>query len=151
MATGDAARQMAAAPTKDAAPKKENRYDQIFKGFTFSTPARAEVYGKDDPNSNRITQKLANVLVHLANGAGSFRAGVKAVKMKNSAAKPYPEFTFFATPHQGSFVVTEESAKSEFEEWKANTAIPAFRAWRKQNGPGSTIPTNVEPLDDVDL
>jgi hypothetical protein len=151
MATGDAARQMAAAPTKDAAPKKENRYTKIFTGFTFSTPNTSTVYGKDDKDTNRITKKLANVLVHLADGSGAFRAGVKAVQIKGSSAKPFPEFTFFATQHQGSFVVTEESAKAEFEEWKANTAIPAFLAWRKQAGPGATVPTNVPALDDVEL
>lgn len=158
---GDVAREMGHAPTPEkpgkgkpepqpepAAPK--NRYDAIFTGWTFSAAApSSKVYGKDDPESDRASKKLASVTVEICGGDTIVPASIKAVQNKDEE-EAHLEFLFQASQYGGQCIkATTSSAKEDLEQWK-DRVIESFEAWRETNG-GTGRTTATRKLKGVSL
>lgn len=160
MAAGDIARQAAAAPRSsnqplaapkpDAAPDapKVNRFDALFTAYHFKpASATVKIYGKGEGETgDRLSKKLASVVVEVANGLGTIAASVKAVQNRGET-EPHAEFLFQASQFGGQCFKAEGSAaEGELEDWK-DRLIDAFMIWRDKNGhSGNSITKTAKPL-----
>ena len=112
----------------------------VFKAASLTAKAYTE--------GDRVTKKIANVLVELGNSGIFLKGSIKAVRYTGKT-KPVVEFGFFGAQNQGQCISTDDPNGQIALANVKGQIVKLYMDWRKavQSGAAAHVPTDAPEID----